>query len=178
MHIAVSSSSLVAAVAASRSLFAMGTNSAVASAVDFAYKSESDLMDENDASMLGDECYFAMSSSLRGHEADAGILGCTDPEYICVEDELSSLGGRCAPIKMMHRDLQDTPACTAKCTGTDACKGLTQDFIDNNIGDKSCCGTNACAYITGDSFIGPDSCLGNKACYKAIDDWHWKLHRR
>ena len=150
MHITVSSSSLVAAVATSGVHHAVGTNSAVASAIDFAYSSKSELLDKNNGTLkLGEECYFAVSSSLRGHEADAGILGCTDPEFVCVEDEISSLGGRCAPIKMVHRDLQDTPACSTKCEGVDACKGLDQNFIDNYIGDKSCCGTNACAYITG-----------------------------
>ena len=150
ISVSSSSSSLVATLVTSQATFFVGANAAIASAVDFSYKSESILHEENEISKLGDECHFALPSSLRGSDADAGILRCTEPGYICVQDKLSYLGGRCTPFKMIHRDLQDTPACSFKCEGTDACKGLDQTFIDNYISDKSCCGTKACAYITGE----------------------------
>jgi hypothetical protein len=130
---------------------------------------------------------------LRGQPADPGILGCSDPDYICVEDELSSLGGRCAPRAVAGRELQHTPPCTSKCSDN-GCTGLSQAVI-NNIGANSCCGEKACVGITGERMsclrdncfhctlsiifcivllsqtdtnvtIGPNSCIGMKACYK------------
>ena len=150
MQFSVSSSSLFAALAASRPLFSIGPNSAVAAAVDMAYVGETDVLDANTAT-LGEECAFVASSKLRGYDADTGILGCTDPDAICVEDKLSSLGGRCTSSALVKRGLQNTNTtlCVAKCTGTNACRGLSQTFIDNNIGDNSCCGELSCADITG-----------------------------
>eukprot|EP00956_Cyclotella_meneghiniana_P022803 scaffold43484_cov73-Cyclotella_meneghiniana.AAC.1 len=148
MQLSVSSSSLFAALTTSRALFSIGSNSVVAAAVDTAYFGETDLSDAKTAS-LGEECSFVVSSKLRGYGSDTGILGCTDPKAVCVEDKLSSLGGRCASSAIVSRRLQDTQPCNAKCTGKNACQGLSQDFIDNNIGENSCCGYNACAGITG-----------------------------
>ena len=148
MQLSVSSSSLFTALTTSRALFSIGSNSVVAAAVDTAYLGETDLSDAKTAS-LGEECSVVVSSKLRGYGSDTGILGCTDPKAFCVEDKLSSLGGRCASSAIVSRALQSTPACTQKCTGEGACEGLTLDFINNNIGENSCCGYNACAYITG-----------------------------
>ena len=148
MQLSVSSSYLFASLTASRALFGIDLNSAVAAAIDMAYFGETDLLDA-DTATLGEECAFVVSSKQRGHHADSGILGCTDPKAFCVEDKLSSLGGRCASSAIVSRMLQNTEPCNAKCTGINACQNLTQDFIDNNIGEKSCCGYQACAFITG-----------------------------
>ena len=40
------------------------------------------------------------SSRFRQNKTDTGILGCTDPNSICVKDTLSSLGGGVAFLKM------------------------------------------------------------------------------
>ena len=57
-----------------------------------------------------------------------------------MEDDRSSLGGHCVSVEMHERELQTT--CT-KCDNG-GCNGLSQDFIENNIGDGSCCGSGAC----------------------------------
>jgi hypothetical protein len=191
MRIAVSSISFTAATV-SQALF--DTKSAVASAVDMAFESKTEHLDANTSIFHNKECSFVTSFKLRGQPADSGILGCSDPDYICVEDELSSLGGRCAPRAVAGRELQNTPACTSKCTGTDACKGVPPAVLAN-IGANSCCGYKACQGITGERMsclrdncfhctlsiiscvvllsqtdttvtIGPNSCVGMKACYK------------
>jgi hypothetical protein len=93
------------------------------------------------------ECDFVSSFKLRGSDADAGILGCTNPEYVCVEDGRSSLGGRCVPDVFDHRRLQySKPACTTKYTGVDACGGGTNV---NLVAAGLCCGEKACFGITG-----------------------------
>lgn len=142
MYLRILSASLGSACAA------IPSNSATISDVDIAYNSNENKFDINNLPAIGEECSFVTSLQLKSQEADTGILRC-NPNYICVEDSLSSLGGRCVISKKVHRNLQNTPACSVKCTGTDACRGLSQDFIDNNIGDKSCCGYEACADITG-----------------------------
>ena len=149
MRLAVPSSSLATAIASTRALLLVGPNSDVASAVDLAYESENNRFDWKQSPSLGEECPFVVSSKLQGYDDDTGILGCTDPYAVCVEDKLSSLGGRCASSAIVSRMLQNTEPCNAKCTGINACQNLTQDFIDNNIGEKSCCGYQACAFITG-----------------------------
>lgn len=191
MRTAVSSTS-IAAVAASQALWYFASTSDVVSAVETSYKGRSDYVDANIDAAGAEECTFVKSPRLRGYEADAGILGCADPSYMCVEDELSSLGGRCARIAISHRDLQtlNTDVCASKCTGFKACDGLSPSFIANNIAEGSCCGHKACLGVTGEtsssserlrkhtcasknsacfsagaSSIGPGSCLGNKACY-------------
>ena len=135
MKLTLSSASFATAFAFSASLRAY-SNSAVASSVDGAYKSQTVQADLQ-------ECSFA-SSEL--HEVDAGILSCED-NFICVEDDHSSFGGRCVPVDM-QRDLSTT--CTTKCTGTDACKNVDQSIKDT-IPDGSCCGTQACYGINSES---------------------------
>ena len=151
MRLAVPSTSFVTVIASSQALSLAGPNSDVVSAVDLAYESENNRLDSKQSHSLGEECAFVVSSKLRGYDADTGILACADPDAICVEDKLSSLGGRCTSSAIVKRGLQNTNTtlCTAKCTGTLACEGLSKTFIDNNIGDNSCCGYQACAYITG-----------------------------
>jgi hypothetical protein len=47
-----------------------------------------------------------------------------------------------------HRELQNTPVCAVKCTGTDACDG-SGGLDPNNIGVGSCCGYRACFGVSG-----------------------------
>ena len=132
----------------------------MASAVGVAYQTHNKTTDDNHSvsRSLGEECSF-VSSGLRKNKnhnkADTGILGCT-VDHICVEGSRSYLGGRCIPVDTAHQDLHrdlysgtdDDDSCT-KCAGRAACKGLTQDFIDNNIGEGSCCGKGACYGLSG-----------------------------
>ena len=143
MHLTISSASLAAA------FVTIPSNHAIVLALDIEYNAEIENLEHDKHQAQGEECSVVVSSKLRGYGSDTGILGCTDPTAVCVEDKLSSLGGRCASSLIVSRELQDTQPCNAKCTGTNACQNLTQDFIDNNIGEKSCCGKYACAYITG-----------------------------
>ena len=148
MHSAVSSASFASFVAAFAAFSKAHSNSAMASAVDAAYDSQAvQIGDEPVKSQpLGEECSFA-SSGLHGIVADTGILSCVE-DYICVEDRRSSLGGHCIPVDGQQRDLEDTTC--SKCNGTNACEGLTPEFVQNNIGEGSCCGENACTYISGE----------------------------
>ena len=152
MKLSVSPPSLLAvAVTTSQTLFSIWPNkAAVVAAVELAYESEtSPGGSDANTSSLGEECSFAASFKLRAYQADTGVLGCSDPQSICVEDELSSLGGRCTSTAFVSRELQNTPACTQKCTPASACAGLSATFIANNIGANSCCGTKACYGIDG-----------------------------
>ena len=110
----------------------------MASVVNAAYEREVEQFDDKQARSLGEECSF-VSSSLRVDQADIGILSCAE-DFVCVEDDRSSLGGRCVSADtMQHRKLN---TCT-KCQNN-GCPGLSQDFIDNKIGAGSCCENNAC----------------------------------
>ena len=146
MHLAVSPTSFAVALSV---VSPAHSNAAMAAAVDAAYENK---IVEHAADVrtrsLGEECSFA-SSGLRGN-VDTGILGCAE-DFVCVEDGRSSLGGICvsANTDMKHRELQNTSACTAKCTGTDACKGTSDDILAT-IPDGSCCGELSCAYLTGE----------------------------
>lgn len=150
MRLTVPSTSITAAVAASQVLAYFSSKAYVTAAVDMSYV-HSDQLDVKQPASIGEECTFVKSPRLRGYEVDAGILGCDDSEYICVEDDRSSLGGRCARIAASRRELQtsNTPTCTSKCTGFQACEGLSASFIANNIAEGSCCGFRACAGVTG-----------------------------
>ena len=147
MRLVDSSLSITAAFAASQTLFLSASSSAAASVVDISYENEAKQLDYSKSASVGQECSFS-NSYLKGTGADTGILGCSDPEYVCVEDALSSLGGRCAPASVVHRELQNTPACTAKCTGADACDG-SGGLDPSNIGVGSCCGYRACFGVSG-----------------------------
>lgn len=104
---------------------------------------------------------------------DRGILGC-DNGMICIQDETSSMGGRCVALgdsvvtsAHMHRELS-TPCTFAdntagtKCEGDDACLGANE----TNIGCGSCIGVKSCANWKGDVTIQENSCVGYKACYQ------------
>ena len=117
MRLSLPSTSLTAA-ASYAAFFSNWSNSVVASIIDLSYDSNINPWEEDSSRSLNTECSFAISPQLRGYATDAGILGCTEPGYICVEDERSSLGGRCTFSAVVHRALQNTPACTTKCTGT------------------------------------------------------------
>ncbi|KAL3803335.1 hypothetical protein HJC23_009299 [Cyclotella cryptica] len=150
-------------------LIGMGSNTAVASTVDFVHEWEVEQIGLKKRSSSDEECAFrgtSFTSHLRGNEVDAGILGCSDPEYVCIKDALSLLGGRCVVAAAAHRELQNTPDCAVKCTGTDACTG---SLDPNNVGIGSCCGFKACYGVSASSIIGDGSCIGYKACYKAKD---------
>ena len=126
------------------------SKAALASSIDAAYedKIEHAMKSKHvEARSLGKECSFTSLGS-RGNDADTGILGCPEG-YVCIEYDGSSLGGFCVSANVDHRDLLFT-TCT-KCTGTNACAGLTQDFINNNIGDGSCCGSRACQNLGGET---------------------------
>ena len=146
MHLTIPSATLAAASVA------IPSNYAIVSAVDVEYNAGKEHLEHDKPLFHGEECAFVASSKLRGYDADTGILGCTDTDAICVEDKLSSLGGRCTSSAIVKRRLQSTQPCNAKCTGINACQNLTQTFIDNNIGENSCCGYQACAFITGKLF--------------------------
>lgn len=144
MRLVDSSISLTAAFAASQTLFLSASSLAAASVLDISSENEAKQLDYSKSSSVGQECSFS-NSYLKGTGADTGILGCGEPEYICVEDALSSLGGRCAPANVIHRKLFNT-TCTAKCTGDSACDGSLDPI---NIGDGSCCGYKACYGVSG-----------------------------
>ena len=140
MKLSVSSASFAASFSA---LIPKLSSVVMASVVDAAYENTNDQAAEKniESRSLGEECSFA-SSGLRRNEADTGILGCAE-DLVCVEDDSSSLGGLCiSAVDTDHRDLE---TCTTKCTGLQACKGLSQEFIDSNIGEGSCCGNYACS---------------------------------
>ena len=119
------------------------SNAVMASVVNAAYENEVEQATDKHSKTrsLGEECSFA-SSGLRSNDADIGILDCAE-NFVCAEDERSSLGGRCVSADMQHRKLE---TCT-KCTGNAACVGLSTDFINNKIADDACCGQDACQNI-------------------------------
>eukprot|EP00804_Cyclotella_cryptica_P000242 CCRYP_010191-RB/>CCRYP_010191-RB protein AED:0.13 eAED:0.13 QI:240/1/1/1/0.9/0.80/21/698/524 len=162
MRLIAPSASFPVAIATSQMFLSVPWTHAVDN-VDKVYNRETQINGANDSFSVGEECSFGTSSNLRGVDADVGILsGCSDPDFVCVEDFTSDLGGRCAPITAKQRKLQT--ACT-KCTPASACEGLSQAFIENKIGEGSCCGEKACAGVSYDSTIGAGSCIGYKNCY-------------
>ena len=164
--------------------------SGVATSVDLAYETVVDNSSLRkpkrvlyETYLLNQECTFV--SDLEQTTADPGILGC-ETGSICIEDTLSSLGGRCVfALDSEERQLQSC----VKCSGTKACQGLTTAFKNSFIGCGSCIGDYACAFVckfllrwnswlmsvtrwhsclfvlTANSTIGQDSCIGNYACY-------------
>ncbi|KAL7517481.1 hypothetical protein ACHAWX_002400 [Stephanocyclus meneghinianus] len=108
--------------------------------------------------LINQECTFL--SVLEQTTADSGILGCGTGS-ICIEDTLSSLGGRC--VSALDSEERQMQSCV-KCTGTKACLGLTTAFKNSFIGCGSCIGDYACAFVYS-STIGQDSCIGSRACY-------------
>ena len=196
MRLFNSTASFSAALAASQAILHIKSTAAVASIVDLAYETESQKQSANESHQSNDECSFVSSFNLRKADADLGILSqCSAPAHVCVEDASSTLGGRCVPVMSRERKLQTT--CETKCTPASACEGLSQDFIDNKIGQGSCCGEEACVGVSGKVFlevmhlyvylewitepllvcpiilessvIGEKSCIGNKNCFGMVD---------
>jgi hypothetical protein len=106
-------------------------------------------------------------------DPDTGILSCAAYET-CVEDEMSSAGGRCVALGDVnlttesHRELVSTP-CTFsdgsagfKCDGEMACPESVDQSL---IGCGSCIGDYACQYLDGGTTVGENSCVGYQACY-------------
>ena len=124
-----SSTSLATVMATSTAFHLIGSKFAAASTVlsaNIGKKPSS--FETTPTRFLGEEC-MPFSSRFRQNKTDTGILGCTDPNSICVKDTLSSLGGRCISQDAGRRELQDAEDyCTEKCTGNGACEGLSQDF--------------------------------------------------
>eukprot|EP00956_Cyclotella_meneghiniana_P000382 scaffold441_cov21-Cyclotella_meneghiniana.AAC.1 len=148
---ASSSTSLATAMAASTAFHLIGSRFAVASAVLSNNEGMHDnpLLDIEQSPLLGEECLPLFSPKHRERNADVGVLGCPEAGLVCKRDELSSLGGRCVSRDAAghNRKLQDDEEeyCPEKCTGDGACEGLSQEFIDKNIGENSCCGEGACS---------------------------------
>jgi hypothetical protein len=115
-----------------------------------------------------EECSPHPDSFKTTSKVSLGILSrCSNPQDVCIKDLVSSVGGICAlssddTIPMIyndshanHRQLLQT-ACTykngtgggTKCQGWNACFGLDELFVDNNIGCGSCNGYGACSEIT------------------------------
>jgi len=168
MRLFNSTASFSAALAASQAILHIKSTAAVASIVDLAYETESQKQSANESHQSNEECSFVSSFNLRKADADLGILSqCSAPAHVCVEDASSTLGGRCVPVMSRERKLQTT--CETKCTPASACEGLSQDFIDNKIGQGSCCGEEACVGVSESSVIGEKSCIGNKNCFGMVD---------
>jgi hypothetical protein len=168
MRLSTAPTSFPAAFAASQALLSIGSTTSVAKVISVAYKRESQKY-TNQSKSATEECSFLASPNLRGVDADLGILSCSDPENICVEDRSSSLGGRCMSLSSGRRKMQEATECDTKCTPASACEGLSADFIANNIGLGSCCGDYACVGVSESSTIGEKSCIGYKTCYKMLD---------
>ena len=145
-------------MAASAAFHLIGSRFAVASAVlsnneGMIHIHDSNLLDIEQSPLSGEECVPLL---LRERIADVGVLGCPEAGLVCKRDEHSSLGGRCVSQDAAgHRKLQDDEEeyCPEKCTGDGACEGLSQDFIDNNIGENSCCGEGACSTSLGTEVV-------------------------
>jgi hypothetical protein len=83
-------------------------------------------------------------------KSDTGILTCANPQDVCVKSSSSSIGGFCisADVDIAGKSLEgerqlarDRIWCTyKKCHGWHACQGLSDDFINNNVGCGSCNG--------------------------------------
>lgn len=117
--------------------------SVVATNVNLAYSSKSHLRSSNpvltDPSLVTGECNFPLNA-----EADTGVLGCA-VGFLCMEDHSSSTGGRC--VSKIENDERGLQSCT-KCTGYNACEGLTEAFKVANIGCGSCNGEFACMGVS------------------------------
>jgi hypothetical protein len=132
----------------------------------------------NNQAAKGTECTFVNSFSQFAKAADAGILNCPS-SFSCVEDETSTLGGRCVEVfdeasytesyyahqSSTHRNLA---TCTfangtsgQKCVGLMACLG--QYYAEVACG--SCNGKKSCRNVY-KAKIAEGSCNGDNACYK------------
>ena len=120
--------------------------------------------------LIGEECDLGKNPGF----VDVGILNkCKQAGHVCIEDSSSSLGGLCVNIgsdkdrgvvssRILSAQI-DSTACTynngtagEKCSGSQACGGLSDSFISNNIGCGSCNAYGACSGLTGklEFFVG------------------------
>lgn len=146
-------------------------------------KYSTQIIDSAEYVSIGEECNDFTSKELEdtaiNHEvataADVGILKC-DLSSVCLPDTTSSRGGRCIQSSSMARarvlrlesktssESSTTDRCL-KCVGTEACAGLTAEFVDNNIGCGSCIEAFSCKNLNEiGSKIGVGSCVGYKSC--------------
>jgi hypothetical protein len=124
---------------------------------------------ETDLTVVGEEC----DPGTNPGYVDVGIFNqCHHSDHVCIEDSSSSLGGHCVGIVpgkedslWLEFDPQDAGGqhrrlteCTylngtagIKCSGHNACVGLSPSFVENNIGCRSCNSFGACSGISGES---------------------------
>ena len=120
----------------------------------------------------GTECSFVNAFKVDKTLVDTGILECGSG-LTCVEDETSSLGGRCNVLMDMETNIESRRLlvdCTfsdgttgTKCVGANACTG--SDIT--KIGCGSCLGDQSCRDMYAGVTVGENSCLGDAACHKA-----------
>ena len=104
--------------------------------------------------VVGEECVPSTSEEY----VDVGVLNpCERSGHVCMKDPSSSLGGTCVGINVggfypLFRNIEDDgavgrhlTACVyqngtlgQKCSARSACRGLSEAFIENNIGCGSC----------------------------------------
>lgn len=107
------------------------------------------------------------------HLTDGGsFVTCQSSGHVCVKDSSSSLGGTCVDITphvhyvgsplphFEHGSHRNLNACRylngtsgVKCSGPQACYGLSPSFIRSNIGCGSCNSYAACMGLSGESKI-------------------------
>eukprot|EP00804_Cyclotella_cryptica_P018215 CCRYP_005958-RA/>CCRYP_005958-RA protein AED:0.44 eAED:0.44 QI:287/1/1/1/0.91/0.92/13/81/362 len=173
MRLVLPSASATALFAASQA-FTSRVHSAVAPTIDKTYNN-SDQHHGSRQNYFGEECSFVNSFQRQEVEADIGILKCSSPNHVCIQDWSSSLGGRCTlsmtynnSTREIWTEKRELQTCI-KCQGDKACDNLSPTFIANNIGCGSCNGASACADVSASSIIGERSCNGNKACILLVD---------
>jgi hypothetical protein len=116
----------------------------------------------------GAECSFANDVKAKLYDADTGVLVCGIGET-CIEDKLSSVGGRCIIIHPRtaaenHRQLTAISCQFAdgtngfKCQGNYACEGVDPNTVECG----GCIGDNSCYQIKGT--VAENSCVGVGAC--------------
>lgn len=124
---------------------------------------------EESSSLIGEECHLGNGNN--PGFVDVGILNrCGQVGHVCIEHYSSTLGGVCVDIGSDVEEEVDSfrrfnqsekslfTACTykngtsgEKCSGHRACGGLSDSFINTNIGCGSCNAYSACRGLTGES---------------------------
>ena len=129
----------------------------------------------------GAECSFAVGIEVQ-NSPDVGVLSCKVGET-CIEDSMSSIGGRCVvssdevalkfdtsehmtEYAAEYGEAKQCKTCDEagkkfKCCGEEACHGLDE----KNVPCGSCNGKVACSGAKG--AIGRDSCVGEFACFNS-----------
>jgi hypothetical protein len=206
MILKISSPALTLASVFGSVLVAPSTSHQVAKSVNFA-KDPTDAVpqgfDGGTSPNEGQECSIKESIKIREAIDADGIFGCDEDEY-CVEDHVSSLGGRCIKFDIEHHEqdfdktllavdshrlLQDDGIqCTynngtagVKCVGTMACDNIDSKFVKcgSCIGYQSCYSSSLRTV-----FVGEGSCVGVASCYYGYYDHgeyeevYWELGRK